>query len=133
MLSGMEQGKDTKSRTRRISHRSSGAIPAGPPQVPKRSGCPEPFHTPPLPAHAGDGQNPETIWLAPRERQIAWLVASGNSDKEIANQLGLTESTVGWYMDRIYRGCAVHSRAALTALLLAGGHPELALESSTPQ
>ena len=59
--------------------------------------------------------------LAKREFAVAQLVAQGLCDKEIATALAIRESTVGWYLSRIYARAAIHSRSALTALLLKGG------------
>lgn len=48
--------------------------------------------------------------LAPREKEILDLVASGYANKEIADQLGLTTGTVCWYLNAIYRKLHVQSR-----------------------
>lgn len=48
--------------------------------------------------------------LAPREREILELVANGYANKEIADQLSITLSTVCWYLHEIYRKLHVQSR-----------------------
>jgi DNA-binding NarL/FixJ family response regulator len=48
--------------------------------------------------------------LSPREREILKLVAGGFSNKEIADQLGLTVDTACSYIKGIYRKLHVHSR-----------------------
>jgi DNA-binding NarL/FixJ family response regulator len=61
------------------------------------------FHEPkPAPALA------ET--LAPREREILELVANGYANKEIADKLAITLSTVCWYLHEIYKKLHVQSR-----------------------
>ncbi|HEY3760931.1 MAG TPA: LuxR C-terminal-related transcriptional regulator [Verrucomicrobiae bacterium] len=51
--------------------------------------------------------------LSPRQLEIARLIAAGLTDKEIANQLHLTEGTVGWHLEEIFHKWGVHSRVAL--------------------
>jgi DNA-binding NarL/FixJ family response regulator len=48
--------------------------------------------------------------LAPREREILELVASGYANKEIADKLAITLSTVCWYLHEIYKKLHVQSR-----------------------
>ena len=48
--------------------------------------------------------------LSPRERKILELLAKGLSNKEIANRLGLTDGTVRWHLENIYRKFHVRSR-----------------------
>ena len=48
--------------------------------------------------------------LAPREREILELVANGYANKEIADQLSITLSTVCWYLHEIYKKLHVQSR-----------------------
>jgi DNA-binding NarL/FixJ family response regulator len=49
--------------------------------------------------------------LAPRERQILELLAKGFLQKEIADQLGISFSTVRTLTGRIYEKLHVHSRS----------------------
>jgi DNA-binding NarL/FixJ family response regulator len=61
------------------------------------------FHEPkPAPA--------ATESLAPREMEILELVANGYANKEIANKLAITLSTVCWYLHEIYKKLHVQSR-----------------------
>lgn len=48
--------------------------------------------------------------LAPREREILELVANGYANKEIADKLAITLSTVCWYLHEIYKKLHVQSR-----------------------
>ena len=57
--------------------------------------------------------------LAPRERQIALLVATGANNKEIARALGITESTVKGYLSSTFRKLGISDRFRL-ALLVTG-------------
>jgi len=61
------------------------------------------FHEPaPAPA--------PTETLAPREMEILQLVANGYANKEIAEKLSITLSTVCWYLNEIYKKLHVQSR-----------------------
>ena len=53
---------------------------------------------------------PATQTLAPREREILELVAKGYANKEIADKLAITLSTVCWYLNEIYKKLHVQSR-----------------------
>jgi len=55
--------------------------------------------------------------LSPREREIADLIAEGQTHKEIARALGLAPATVRNQTARIYAKVGVSSRAALTRAL----------------
>jgi DNA-binding CsgD family transcriptional regulator len=57
--------------------------------------------------------------LGPRERELAKLVLSGASTKEIAAQMQLTESSVRTYVKRILGKVGVRSRLQLSAHLKA--------------
>jgi len=48
--------------------------------------------------------------LAPREKEILELVAGGYANKEIADKLSITLSTVCWYLHEIYKKLHVQSR-----------------------
>jgi len=52
--------------------------------------------------------------LSPRELQVARLVASGRSNREIAEQLILSEQTVKNHVQSIFRKLAVGNRVELT-------------------
>ncbi len=49
--------------------------------------------------------------------QLARLVRTGLTNRQIAATLHLTESTVKGYLHRLYRACGVQSRTGLIALL----------------
>lgn len=49
--------------------------------------------------------------------QLAQLVKRGLTNREIAEQLHLTESTVKIYLHQLYRACGVSRRTSLVALL----------------
>ncbi|MFW6049786.1 MAG: helix-turn-helix transcriptional regulator [Myxococcota bacterium] len=53
--------------------------------------------------------------LTPRERDVAALVISGVSTRDIASRTGLTVSTVNTYLKRIFAKLGVHSRVELVA------------------
>jgi DNA-binding NarL/FixJ family response regulator len=60
------------------------------------------------------GANPDIAgFLTKREGQIATLVAQGNSNKQIANQLSISEWTVSTHLRRIFIKLGVDSRAAM--------------------
>lgn len=51
--------------------------------------------------------------LSHREAEVAELVSRGLSNKEVANQLFVTEKTVKFHLTNIYKKMAVKSRAQL--------------------
>jgi DNA-binding CsgD family transcriptional regulator len=55
--------------------------------------------------------------LAPREREVARLVALGLKDKEIADRLLISPFTVKQYLKNTYRKLSVRSRVDLTRVL----------------
>ncbi|MBL9100878.1 MAG: response regulator transcription factor [Myxococcales bacterium] len=56
---------------------------------------------------------PPAAALPPRVGKIARLVIDGLTDKQIAQRVGLTFSTVRTYVRQIYRRVGVHSRVGL--------------------
>jgi len=56
--------------------------------------------------------------LPPSLSKVAELVLAGLSDREIADQTGLTYRTVRTYLSRLYRRVGVTSRAELLAMAL---------------
>ena len=56
--------------------------------------------------------------LSSREREVAGLVASGKTNKDIAAALYLSEKTIESHLARIYDKLDIHSRAALTAIMV---------------
>lgn len=67
--------------------------------------------------HAEDGATPLLTYapLTAREWEIAQLVARGARNREIAEQLVLTERTVGSHLERIFARLHIRSRAQLAA------------------
>ena len=53
---------------------------------------------------------------------LAALLASGLSDRDVAEQLVITEGTVGVHAEHIFRKLGVRSRMQLAALLNGAGH-----------
>ncbi len=51
--------------------------------------------------------------LSHREAEVAELVSKGLSNKEVANQLFVTEKTVKFHLTNIYKKMSVKSRAQL--------------------
>lgn len=73
-------------------------------------------HSAPLPEASGRTSVLEKI--APREREILELLAKGYLQKEIADQLGISLSTVRTLTGRIYEKLHVHSRGQAVAKYL---------------
>lgn len=65
--------------------------------------------------------NDKVLELSPRERQVLVLMLAGDSRKQIAQKLAISEFTVGDYTKRIHRHFGVNSRAELQGYFLAGG------------
>ena len=53
---------------------------------------------------------------SPRQAEILNLVADGLSDKQIANQLGLSYGTVRTHLERFFTTSGVRDRAGAAAL-----------------
>ena len=83
------------------------------------------------PTIAGVGSEPHTselvkrsmcptgVWrFSPRERQIVTFLASGCSNQEIADRLGLRLQTVKNHLSRIYRKLGVPNRVQLAVLVV---------------
>jgi DNA-binding NarL/FixJ family response regulator len=64
------------------------------------------------------------VYLTEREREIAALVGSGGSNKQIARQLDISERTVKAHLTEIFRKLGIADRLKL-ALLLAGSRQAL--------
>lgn len=60
--------------------------------------------------------------LAPREKEILDLLASGYANKEIADKLNLTVGTVCWYLHGIYKKLHVQSRMQAVNKIRAAQH-----------
>ena len=55
--------------------------------------------------------------LSPRQRDIVLLLAAGRDDKAIAQELGISQETVGNHLRLIYDRFGIHRRAELIAFL----------------
>jgi DNA-binding CsgD family transcriptional regulator len=63
----------------------------------------------------------KVIDLSPRERQVMLLLLGGDSRKQVAAKLQLSEHTVADYLKEIYRKLGVSSRAELLAKFIPAG------------
>lgn len=61
--------------------------------------------------------------LTPRENEMANLVATGLSNKEIAKQAGVSIDTVKKHLRNLFRKLNVHHRTQMLALLVKSEHP----------
>ncbi|HZY45997.1 MAG TPA: helix-turn-helix transcriptional regulator [Anaerolineae bacterium] len=55
--------------------------------------------------------------LTPREKEVVQLIRQGYSNKQVANELGISVSTVKWNMTNILAKFEVESSKQLIALL----------------
>ncbi len=68
------------------------------------------------------GGKPEPFaQLTSREREVLSLIAEGQSNKEIANRLGIGVRTIETHRERIMRRLDIHSVAGLTKFAIANG------------
>ena len=63
------------------------------------------------------GRPPSGDELSPTEQRVAALVATGRTNREVAEELFLSQHTVEWHLRRIYRKLAVRNRAELGAVV----------------
>ncbi len=68
----------------------------------------------------------------PRQLQILFLLAQGQSDMQIAHGLGITVATVRTYLTRLYRDNGYHNRAEAVAGWIHWLPPVAALGKSIP-
>lgn len=57
--------------------------------------------------------------LSPRERQVLMLLLDGDSRKQVASKLGISDHTVSDYMKAVYAKFSVNSRAELLSKFIA--------------
>jgi PAS domain S-box-containing protein len=63
-----------------------------------------------------DQSNPNEIALSPRERETLNLIAQGNSNKQIARALGISESTAKFHVTSLFNKFGVNSRAQVVTV-----------------
>jgi DNA-binding CsgD family transcriptional regulator len=68
------------------------------------------------PASAGDGDDPLAA-LSPREREVAALVAAGNTNAQIAHRLHLSERTVEKHVSSVLAKLGMSTRVGVVRLL----------------
>lgn len=68
------------------------------------------------PSPRGGGPDPSTPLLTSRRREVLQLVANGNTNKMIADALGITEHTVKTHVKKILRRLHVDDRAQAVAV-----------------
>jgi len=66
------------------------------------------------------------ILLTSREEQVVALVTDGLSNRDVANELGISEHTVKKYLFRIFEKLGISSRVELVLYALHNGSPQLA-------
>ncbi len=69
------------------------------------------------------------LLFTPRESQIAALVVAGATNKEIAQQLFISNKTVKNTLTKIFDKSGVRSRTELAVMLVRAGWPGLILQS----
>lgn len=77
-----------------------------------------------LPSTHVVGASGETL-LTSREEQVVALVTDGLSNRDVANELGLSEHTVKKYLFRIFEKLGISSRVELVLYALHHGSPPL--------
>jgi non-specific serine/threonine protein kinase len=63
----------------------------------------------------GDPARPQQVPLTPRDRQIAALVASGRTNRQIGRALGISEKTAEVHLHHVMSKLDVRSRAEVAA------------------
>ncbi|HTR93047.1 MAG TPA: LuxR C-terminal-related transcriptional regulator [Trebonia sp.] len=90
----------------------------------QRGGDPVPVD--PGPGNAGTGAAPQAAGpaavLTRREREIADLVATGLSNREVADRLFISKRTVDAHVEHIFGKLGISSRVQLTVLVAGPGH-----------
>jgi len=72
-------------------------------------------------AVGGQFGSPPMPGLSAREREVLVLIANGNSNKEIASQLGIGVRTTETHRERVMRKLDIHTVAGLTKYAIARG------------
>ena len=71
-----------------------------------------------MPSSTADSRDRPSRPLTPRERQVLRAVCDGLTNKQIASQLGVSESAVKATVQQLFRKSRVHSRTQLVRLTL---------------
>jgi len=66
-----------------------------------------------------DPERPQQVTLTPRERQVAALVASGRTNRQIGRALGISEKTAEVHLHHVMSKLDVRSRAEVAAWAVA--------------
>lgn len=72
-------------------------------------------------AETGAEQAPTAAKLTNRERQVLAMIAEGQSDKEMADKMGVGVRTVETHRERMMAKLKIHSVAGLTKFAIANG------------
>lgn len=72
-------------------------------------------------SEAGEDENSASTALTNRERQVLAMIAEGQSNKEMANKLGVGVRTVETHRERVMNKLDIHSVAGLTKYAIANG------------
>lgn len=89
-------------------------------------------HGVPVPARHRGGRRGYGTDLSPREREVAELVATGRTNREIARDLYLSTKTVDKHISAALRKLALPSRAALAHHIGTGGPPAGTNDGESP-
>ena len=76
------------------------------------------------------GKKQPFIQLTTREREVLALIAEGQSNKEVANRLGIGVRTIETHRERIMEKLNIHTIAGLTRFAIRNG--VISLEESRP-
>ena len=71
--------------------------------------------------------------LSQRELDVLKLLATGNTDQEIADALGIAARTVGTHLQHVYEKLDVHNRSAAVAKYLGGATPAGGVSAKSPR
>ena len=72
------------------------------------------------PAGSGEGEE-RYLSLTDREKQVLKLVAEGNSNKEVAQLLGISVKTAMSHRERVMQKLDIHNRTELVKFALKQG------------
>lgn len=64
------------------------------------------------------------LGLSPKQREVAWVLAQGKSNQDIASGLGITLITASDHVKQVFARLGVHDRAAVGKALSRGHRDE---------